>query len=90
MMTNPGAKNRGAKKWPKSNVKAAPELLLHLKKPTSFFGKPVTTQVTSIGDIGPYRAPGRRVREVSYQPVLRNATFGTISDLLWPESLRFV
>jgi hypothetical protein len=26
-----------------------------------------TAQVTSIGDIGPYRAPGRRVREVSYQ-----------------------
>ena len=28
----------------------------------------LTTQVTSIGDIGPYRAPGRWVREVSYQP----------------------
>ncbi|KAI0279788.1 hypothetical protein BGY98DRAFT_932961 [Russula aff. rugulosa BPL654] len=28
----------------------------------------MTTQVTSIGDIGPYQAPGRRVREVSYQP----------------------
>ena len=27
----------------------------------------LTTQVTSIGDIGPYRAPGRRVWKVSYQ-----------------------
>jgi hypothetical protein len=27
----------------------------------------ITTQVTSIDDIGPYRAPGRRVWKVSYQ-----------------------
>jgi hypothetical protein len=46
MMTNPGAKNREAKKRPKSDVKAAPKLLLHLKKPTSFFGKPEVVLVT--------------------------------------------
>jgi hypothetical protein len=33
------------KKRPKIDVKAAPELLSHLKKPSSFFGKPGVTLV---------------------------------------------
>ena len=38
----------------------------------------MTTQVTSIGGIGPYQAPGHQVREVSYQPGSKTLLLVTI------------
>ena len=40
LMTNPPGQEPRGKKWPKSDVKAALELLSHLKKRSLFFWQP--------------------------------------------------
>ena len=40
LMTNPPGQEPRGKKWPKSDVKAALELLSHLKKQSSIFWQP--------------------------------------------------